>query len=172
MQYRLVYDVLNDGFPWFGVVFATVPLLLAVASFLEILKRVQRKQSPSAPGHRVSGLEAAPFVLVLVLFLFTGSVAAVFASLTYDGFMQRQRCKEWARAGKYEITEGTVTDYQYRKAGPAFRVAGLSFDLLDRSGGFTGRFNVPGATQDSLREGLPIRLAHQEGYILRVEIAR
>ncbi len=172
MQYRLVYDVLNDGFPWFGVVFATVPLLLAVASLLEILQRVRRKQAISTPGHRASGFAAAPFVLVLVLFLFTGSVGAVFASLTYDGFMQRQRCKEWARAGKYQLTEGTVTGYHYRKAGPAFRVAGLSFDLLDRSAGFTGQFNVPGVTLDSLREGLPIRLAHQERYILRVEIAR
>jgi len=109
---------------------------------------------------------------VLVVFLVTASAGIALASLAYDGFMQRQRCKDWARAGEYQLTEGTVTDYQYRKAGAAFRVAGLSFDLLDRSGGFSGRFNVPGTLQESLREGLPLRLAHHDGYILRVEIGR
>jgi len=113
-----------------------------------------------------------PFALVIIFFVLMGSVGVFFASLTYDGFMQQQRCQEWVRTGAYQLTEGTVTDYQYRRAGSSFCVAGLSFDLLEPSAGFTGRFNVPGANQDSLREGLPIRLAHQDGFVLRLEIGR
>jgi hypothetical protein len=52
----------------------------------------------------------------------------------------------------------------------SFRVADLSFDVLERSCGFTGRFNATGAAP-GLRDGLRVRLAHREGFILRVEVA-
>src|SRR5262249_29669257 len=120
---------------------------------------------------RPAGVEGAPWVVVIVLFLLTSCLGVFLASYTYEAFVQRRRCQEWARAGQYQVTEGTVADYQYRKAGPRFRVAGVSFDLLNGSAGFTGRFNVPGAAEGSLRDGLPVRLAHREGFILRVEIA-
>jgi hypothetical protein len=108
--------------------------------------------------------------MLMVAIALLGFFGLFIASKTYEGFVQRQRCKEWAQAGDYQITEGTVADYQYRKAGPRFRVAGSSFDLLDRSAGFTGRFNAPGAAEESLRDGLPVRLAHHGPFILRVEI--
>jgi hypothetical protein len=171
LQYRLVYDVLNDGPPWFGVVFALVPLLLAVVCFLEILRRVRGRQlSPMPSPGRVS-LTATPSAIVIVLFLLMGGITVVLAWQTYEGFMLRKQCREWVRAGQHQVTEGTITDYQERKAGPAFRVAGVSFDLLNRSAGFTGRFNVPDAAERSLRDGLHVRLAHEDGFVLRVELA-
>jgi hypothetical protein len=106
------------------------------------------------------------FMLVL------GSVGVFLASLSYEGFMQRQRCWEWARTGQYQVTEGKVADYQYRKTGSRFRVADAHFDLSGRSVGFTGHFNASGAGHDSLRDGLQVRLTHEEGFILRVEIAK
>jgi hypothetical protein len=92
------------------------------------------------------------------------------ARKTYEGFAQLRQCQEWLQAGQYHVTEGSIANYQYRRAGASFRVADSPFDILDRSAGFTGRFNVPGAPQVSLRDGLQVRLAHREGFILRVEI--
>jgi len=170
MQYRFVYDVLNDGPPWLGVAFAVVPLLLAVACVLEILQRVRGRRPPS-PGRRASPLEVAPLALEIVSVLLLVSAGVFFASRTYEGFVQQQRCQEWVRSGQYQVTEGTVADYEYRKAGPRFRVADSSFDLLDHSAGFAGRFNIPGAAAESLQEGMRVRLAHREGFVLRVEVA-
>jgi hypothetical protein len=44
MQYRLVYDVLDEGPPWFGAAIAILLLLFAVACFLEILERVRGRR--------------------------------------------------------------------------------------------------------------------------------
>jgi hypothetical protein len=172
VKYRLVYDVLDDGFPWFGAAFAAVPLLLAIVHVLEIRERV--RGLPRGPAPRVRGtipLEAVPLPLVIVSFLVLGSAGVLLASLTCEGFVQRQRCREWARGGRCQVTEGTIADYHYRKAGSSFRVGDQSFDLLNPSAGFTGPFNAPGAGKGSLREGLQVRLTHREGFILRVEIA-
>ena len=173
MKYRLVYDVLQDGFPWVGVVFTVIPLLFAIACLLVIAERARGK-SP-VPGPRVPGripLEETPLGLVVLFMLGLGAIGVFLASLSYQGFRQRQRCQEWARTGQYQVTEGKVADYQHRKAGAFFRVADASFELLNRSAGFTGRFNSPGAESGSLREGLQVRLAHQDGFILRVEVGQ
>ena len=170
MKYRLVYDVMNDGLPWFGVVLAIVPLLLALACCLEIVERVRGRRSSLTAG-RPQGFGVVPLPLLIVASTVLGLFGLFSASKTHEGFLQRQRCQEWAQAGNYQVTEGMVADYQYRKAGAQFRVVDSSFDLLHRSAGFTGRFNLPGARPDSLRAGLPVRLSHREGFILRVEIA-
>jgi hypothetical protein len=175
MQYRLVYDALSDdyGFPWLGAAFTTVPCLLAIVCILKIIRRVRGGRALSAP--RVPGrisLEATPLALVIAAFLIPASDGVFLAWQTYEGFMERQRCRELARAGQGQVTEGTIADYQYRKAGARYTIASVSFDLLERSAGFTGRFNVPGAGHVSLCDGLGVRLTHREGFILRDEIAR
>jgi hypothetical protein len=169
MNYRLVYDVLNDTtFPWFGVFFAIVPLLLVAASCLELVDRV-RGGGPTSALPR--GLHTIPIAGLVVAILILSLFGFFSASKTYEGFVQRQQCKEWARAGQYQVTEGAIADYELRKAGATFRVADFSFDLLNRSAGFTGRFNAGAAAQDLLRDGLRVRLAHRDGFILRVEVA-
>jgi hypothetical protein len=170
MNYRLAYDVLNDGFPWIAVAFSLTPLLLAIACLLVILERAGKAPvtTPRFPG-RIP-LEEMPVPLLVVCLLALSSIGVCLASISYQGFMQRQRCKEWACAGQYQVTEGTVADYQLPRGGARFRVADASFDLIDRSAGFTGRFNAPGARHGTLRDGLQVRLTHREGFILRVEI--
>ena len=175
MQYRLVYDVLNDRFPWFGVWFATVPLLGAIACILEIVERLRGKPPEPMPVPRVHGrvpLRAAPLPFLLLFILLFGSASVFLASQLYRAVVQQNQCQEWVRAGYYEVTEGSITDYNFRKGGSSFRVAGVPFDLLPLSVGFTGRFNAPGTAGGSLRNGLRARLAHREGFILRVEIMR
>ena len=56
------------------------------------------------------------------------------------------------------------------KGGSSFRIEGVPFGLLNRSVGLTGQFNVPRDAQGELRDGLRVRLAHRDGFILRVEI--
>ena len=170
MHYLVVYDVLNDGFPWFGVFFAVVPLLLAVAFVLEFLERVRGKKVSASPAP-ACGLEVMPIPLLIVAILILTCAGCFVASKTYEGYVHQQECKEWARTGQYQITEGTVADYHFLRVGANFRVADSSFDLMQNSAGFTGRFNIPGAPEDLLREGSRVRLAHQDGCILRVEVA-
>src|SRR4051812_29131230 len=111
MQYRLVYDVLKDGPPWFGAAFAIFLLILAVACFLETVVRVRGK--PSSPVH-VTGRanhEVLPFAVVIALFLLMGGVGVFLASYTCAAFVQRKHCQEWIQAGQCQITEGVVADY-------------------------------------------------------------
>jgi len=170
MSYRLVYDVLNDGPPWFGAAIATVVILLSVASFLEVRERMRGRRASAAPGHRGS-ITVLHFGVVIGLSLTLGGLGVFFAWYTGEAFVQRQLCRKWAQTADYQITEGTVTDYQYRKAGPSFRVAGWSYDLINATAGFGGRFNVPGAPEGDLRDGMRVRLSQHAGFILRVEIA-
>src|SRR5262249_41903619 len=163
MQYRVVYDVLNDGFPWLAVAFTVVPFLLAIACILEIVRRVRRKQP--TPTRRVTGripLVMTPLPVVVVFVVVLGFAGVYFAAQMYQGFVQRQRCREWVRTGQCQIVEGTIVDYHYRKAGSSFRVADQSFDLLNAPTSFTG---------SSLANGMQVRLTHREGSALRVEIA-
>jgi hypothetical protein len=170
MKYRLVYDVMNDGFPWFGVMLTIVPLLLALAYCLEIGERLRDRRSSPAAG-RPGSIETLLLPMLIVSTAVLGLFGLFVAAKMHEGLLSRQQCKEWAQAGVYQVTEGNVADYQYRRAGSSFRVADSSFDLLGRSAGFTGRFNAPGARHDSLRDGLLVRLSHRDGFILRVEIA-
>jgi hypothetical protein len=173
MRYRLVYDVLNDGFPWLGVFFTSVPLLIAIGCLLELAERVRGKPPVPMPVPRVFGripLGAAPLPFLILFILLFGFGALFFALLTHRAFVQERECQEWVRSGKYQVAEGTITDYHFRKGGSSFRIEGVPFDLLNRSVGFTGRFNVPCDPQGELKDGLRVRLAHRDGFILRVEI--
>jgi hypothetical protein len=173
MHYRLVYDVMNVGFPWIGVFFASVPLLIAVACIVECVERLRGKPPVPMPAPRVFGripLAATPLPMLILFIALCGVGAVFFGSLTCGAFVQQRQCQEWVRLRTYQVTQGTISDYHFRKAGANFRVAGVPFDLLPRSVGFTGRFNVPRDAEGSLRDGLRVRLAHRDGFILRVEI--
>ena len=171
MPYRPVYDVLNDGPPWWGLVWVILPLLFACMAFLEIVQRLRGKSTAPmrVPGR--ANMVDLPFAVATAIGLLMVVLAVLCASFTYKAFALWKQCQAWERAGEYRITEGTVADYNFRKAGSSFRVGDQSFDLLNAYAGFTGRFNVPGAPQDSLADGMRVRLAQREGLILRVEIA-
>jgi hypothetical protein len=170
MKYRVVYDVMNEGFPWMGVLLTVVPLLLGLASCLEIVERLRGRRSALA-ACRSRTIEALSMPMLIVSTTVLGLFGLFIASKAIEGFLSRQQCQEWAEAGAYQVTEGTVADYQYRRAGSSFRVVDSSFDLMGRSAGFLGGFKSTGARHDSLRDGISVRLSHRDGYILRVEIA-
>lgn len=170
MNYHLVYDVRNDGLPWFGIALVGIMLLSTVACMLEIRERLRGK---SDKGVRIPGranVRDLPIAAVIGLGLFMMCLTVLLASYAFNGYAQRQHCRDWAQANEYQITEGTIGDYWYRKAGPRFNVGAMSFDLAHQAAGFSGNFNVP-SREESLHNGLHVRLAHRDGYILRVEIA-
>jgi len=165
MHYRLVYDVLNDSFPWFGAAFSSGLLLFAISHIWKTAGRLRGKTTtslyiPSLPVVVEGAL--GPILLLL---------AALSGLYTYEGLVRRTQLQEWSRNGQYEVTEGLITGYEFRKAGSRFRVGNVTFDLLNHPGGFTNRFNIPADEGGSLRNGLQVRLAYRDRAILRVEIA-
>jgi hypothetical protein len=118
MQYRLVYDVLNIGFPWLALFFASVPLLVAIVCIAGLIARVCGKPRepmlvPRAFGRFSLGAVPVPFLILFILLF--GFAGVFFASVTYGAFVQERQCQEWARSGQYQVTEGTITDYHSRK---------------------------------------------------------
>jgi hypothetical protein len=170
MQYRLVYDVLNDGPPWLSVFFAILAFLFAAACFLVIRERLLDKR-PSETTRQPRSIETLPSTLVLLLGLVMICIGGFYGWYSCEAYSQLRQCQELLRTVEYEITEGTITDYEHRRVGTRFRIVDRNFYLSMRFVGFTGRFNAPGARDGSLRDGLRVRLAHRHGFILRVEIA-
>jgi hypothetical protein len=72
MHYSLAYDVLNDGFPWFGVWFASVPLLLAVVYFLEFFERMRGGRPSLKPNSGRMALAVTPAGVLVVSFVLLG----------------------------------------------------------------------------------------------------
>jgi len=164
MEYRVVYSVLDDGPAGGGAAALSVTLL--VLAFVLYLARTQG--GLSREGQRVSG-RAVPQLLIVAIAV----AGLVLAWIQYEVFLQQRRCKEWVRAGDYKTTVGTLADY--RQGGRAeifyFRVGDITFSSTKRTAGFHGSFTVPGVKASLLRDGLRVRIAHREGYILRIEIA-
>ncbi len=170
MHYHLVYDVLNDGFPWFGIAFAVLLSLFTFACLIEIRERLRGNSEPRIRTPGRASMRDLPLAAVVGFTLLMLCFTTLLARDTYDGYSQRLRCREWAQDHQFQVTEGTISDYEYRKAGPRFSVANMVFDMANRSAAFSGRFNFP-AHEESLRNGLHVRLAHRDGYILRIELA-
>jgi hypothetical protein len=79
-QEETPYDVLNEGgFPWFGVFFAIVPLLLATA-YCFGTHRSRAGQAPTPP--RVSGLYIIPSSGLIVFGAITAGEGADGLTLT------------------------------------------------------------------------------------------
>jgi hypothetical protein len=105
LQYRLEYDVLNEGSPWgvflsIGMLIAGTALLLALAIFLEIVERVQgRRRVPTLyiPGR--AKLEGAPLPFVIVSFLLLAAAGGFVFSHVCQAFLNLQRYQEWVRTG-------------------------------------------------------------------------
>ena len=164
MEYQVVYDVLDDGWPWDSVLNG----LLALGLFLAYLL-ARRGGRPSASGIAASRSRLSWWLLVL-----GGVTVLVFGCLGLFAVLQQRQCKEWDRTGDYEVAEGAVSAY-YRDSKPSserFRVGELTVSCWGRSAGYRGRFNAPGVSGLVLRNGIRARIAHRDGLVLRVEVAR
>jgi hypothetical protein len=168
MAYRVVYDVLDD---------ATLPahtheliflggalLWLTVWFTLHRVVPQLRAKKQMRGGLFVGGL-----------FLCIGTIAVV--GSTYPTFADQRRCKAWARDNDYQTAEGTITRFKKdpgRDPATTFTVGDATFTYRRESpktGGFRGSFTAAEAHDLQLRDGLPVRVAHRDGRILRIEVA-
>jgi hypothetical protein len=176
MKYHVVYDVLdagwsivNTGEMHFLLVGLGLTLLLIVIYSRGIGYIGGRRMSEVDPGKKLAGL------LLPLLFILVGAWEV--ATNNYPAYLENERFKEWVRLGDYETIEGVITNYSMgRKYGSAgFQVGDIRFTYprMDHStGSFRGQFSAPGTEDLKLENGMKVRIAHREGRILRMEIAK
>jgi hypothetical protein len=170
MHYRVAYDVLQEAYdPRFDtplLVMFLLALFMTVVSFWMVLRRGGEPDR----WNRGGGTKAGCGLLVLPVFVL------VVGWLLCRPLLGQRQAKAWAGVGDYEITEGTVAGLGHpRKGGTFLKVADVPFyyyppDGTRAEGGFHGTFTDPGIPADALRLGLPVRIAHHGGVILRIEI--
>jgi hypothetical protein len=167
VRYRVVYDVLDDGaLP--GIQSVLVMLGAALLFMLGVLLtyRLKRQMPPAKRRRILFGL--IPCVLLVPI----GAWGV--ASRTCPALLDQRQCKAWARAGDYQTVEGSITHRGGSKSSMYFQVAGVDFTCTwdnPRTGGFCGDFTAPGEKALLLLNGLPVRVAHWDGRILRLEVA-
>lgn len=161
MQYDVLYDVLDDGWPLAPLSVAGYALLF-VAAWLWLRRR--QRTSSSGTFRRFPWLLLGLGVLVVL----------IFAAVGIDALVQHRQCREWARAGQYEVLEGTVSEYVRggKTSNEQFQVGDWKYSATGRSAAYRGQFTTKGATRDALHNGLRVRIAHRDGHILRLEIQR
>lgn len=169
-MYRTIYDVQNDS------IFAghTAGLaFLSFAIFWTALWFVIHRYVRGMPeDQRRKGRKG---IWVGVFFMIVGCI--IVADTTIPAVRDQTRCREWLRAGEFETTTGAVTHFRHEagKYSPwRFRIGEIDFAywvINSRKAGFRGDFTTPEESQFKLRDGVPLRISHRDGRILRIEIA-
>jgi len=165
VEYRVVYDVLDDGLlpAWSGGEVGLFLLGLGGTLILGIGYYLERRSGGNLKRkYRVNW----PALLV------SGGLAVLGACLIYPLWREQAQCKEWARSDQYRITEGLITDSVVGRPS-YFRVAGVRFryyTVHGHEGGFRGEFTGANPPPGRLRDGQAVRIGSQDGRILRIEI--
>src|SRR5262245_21952255 len=155
-KYIVVYDILRDGIGVAPIgVFVGIFVGFAVGVVLLLVERRQRKP--------VGGI-----ILGLILW----SIPSVIGVTNVLG--KHLRCLEWARTGAFDVAEGTVTKFEPQtptRAGETFVVNGTSFTYSDHALG-DGGFRYSFGPDRDFQVGTHVRVSHQEGRILKLEIRK
>jgi hypothetical protein len=164
MDYRVVYDVLNDGpLPAWSVGEVTFVLLgLGGTLVLAIVYYLERRFGKNAKRRRATW----PGLIV------AGGFSILGVCLVYPLWRDQEQCKEWARGDQYEVTEGVITDSVVGRPS-YFKVSGVVFryyTVHGHEGGFRGEFTGADPPPGRLRDGQAVSIRSQGGRILRIEI--
>jgi hypothetical protein len=156
MQAQVAYDILAEGWP-VGPFLLHLSIVGIALIFIRAYLCSRKTGSPVTPGAALVG----------ALVLLVGFLAF------FGVYLERYKCRKWARTANYSIVEGAVEDFHPEPEGghgpETFRVGDVFFacssNNLDR-GGFkrTARGGSP------IRPGLHVRICHHNGRILRLEI--
>ncbi len=149
MDYRIAFDITTTGYPgWefsaYGLVFVVIGISLIAFK---------------------KNLFAFCFLGFAVIWTITTFVA------TYGNYSSLSSA---AQSGRVEVVEGVVTDFKpMPKTGHTterFCVSNKCFAYSDYI--VTGGFNNTSSHGGPIREGLPVRISHVDGLIIKLEIAR
>jgi hypothetical protein len=173
MHYRVAYDVLDDG----ALVgraheLAFLGFALAWTTVWCLVYRFNRGLSPEKRKQMRGGF------VVGALFIAVG--AWLVLTRTLPRYREQRQCQAWLRSGEVETVEGVIRDFDpatksggRHKPYTDFRVGDARFSYAGwepKVGGFQGDFTDPAASDLRLRDGLPVRISHREGRILRIEV--
>jgi hypothetical protein len=165
VEYRVVYDVLDDG-PLPAWSAGEVGFFLLGLGSALVLGTVYYLQRRSGEDIERKGRVGWPVLIV------TGFFAVMGACLVYPLWRDQARCKEWARGGQYRVTEGVITDSVVGRPS-YFKVSGVVFryyTVHGHEGGFRGEFTGANPPPGRLHDGQAVRIHSQDGRILRIEI--
>lgn len=168
-DYYTAFDVTTAGykswfFPAFGLILAAIPLL-RIRETLTEKRRALRKGRRSRSGHTEGDL--APWLMLGGIGLWT-SISFITTFSDYQAAVTAMQNHQAA------IVEGVVTDFHPMPAGghanESFIVNGVKFEYSDFL--ITAGFNNTASHGGPVREGLEVRIWHQRGEILRLDIKK
>ena len=163
MGYQVYYDIQQVGYPgWWifgvGAFFISVGMIFFLA----------RNNRSFNSMFESSDLQSKVMPIVAVIF---GMIGLGAGALNYSHFAELRNA---ARNGEHEVAEGRVKEFVPMPAGgkgdESFVVNGqrFSYSEYDLTKGYNQTQNQGGP----IREGLQVRIAHVNGEIIRLEIAR
>jgi hypothetical protein len=170
MTYTIAYDVRDDSvFAGHGMPLLFVGGAILWTAFWVLLHRCIRGMPPERRRNAWKGSAIGALLIVV------GSIAV--ATSTVPAVRDQLRCRDWLRTGDHQTVAGEVAGLhrQSPSKNPVwlFHVGETEFRyqaLQPPVAGFRGEFTAPGTRDRSLRDGLPVRIAHRDGRILRIEI--
>ena len=146
----MVYDAANVGLDYWIIL-----MVPAGPCFMGLIYYFRRNQR-----------WAATFAVVWSIgWIALGGVGA------YNVNFQRLRCAQWVRSGEYRVVEGVVSDFHPIPAtghdSERFTVDGVRFEYSDNDlskGGFNNAASLGGP----IKTGLRVKIAYNQGRILRL----
>ncbi len=152
-MYQLAYDALNEGQPlihYILVLFWLIPVVGCI----------------KVNGNLITW-ESQPLKRFLICWLLFG--IPIFSYV----FFKQAQCVEWRNSGNYTITEGIVSEYKPMsspgRGSESFRLGEYRFSYSN-SHISRGCFNDAKMHGGPIDSGKKVKLYHNEGTILRVEV--
>lgn len=154
MPYVTVFEITQKPFQWwfpaFGLIFVVVGIVFVL---------IGRKWTSQKP--------------VKMLGYFTLVFASLWVVVAFSfTFLEYRTCVEAYRNGNYAVVEGDVEDFRpmpfQGHQDECFSVHGERFCYSDY--GIQPGFNWSASHGGPIRQGLPVRIAHYDGQILRLEV--
>jgi hypothetical protein len=158
MKYKLVFDVVQEGYRNWGFL---VPGLIFIVIGIGML--VHRWKFPA---------KDTKFSARIFPYFFAGFAILWTATSFWGTFSEYFKLKQAVLNGKYEVIEGTITDFVPMPSGghakEHFKVNGHYYEYSNFN--VIAGFNKTQAYGGPLRGGMPVRIAEVDGQIARLEI--
>ena len=155
-EFRIAYDILNEGYGFAPFFFGIISLGLAVILYFQIVSFFESGILTREPR------DFSPIILVPIML-----VILIFSSVNI--FQVRRGCLEKAEQGEFTITEGFVKNVIKHSKRESFSVNNNNFEYSSHDLTECG-FNLNSAT--TIREGMYVRISFANARILKIEVPK